>query len=258
MIEKEKLKKVVESKELYHIYIEGDYLYMIKSGDCKDEIPKTRILRDRGVNFAGPISQFKLDDGLYLLEEHLAKGVNLEKYSRGSNCNINYTPEEIEVEYLNFFLPYFNEIKERALASQEVYDKLISDIEEMNKEGLTIDTCSLGNLFFDKNIGYTIIDAYPYNGTNTLNVKQLYWLIRGNSPDLTFKYSNKFILRAIPYSLYEEFNNNIKIIKQKYINALNKYHINYDIKDFNYDETVINVDTINELLIKENDHMIRI
>ena len=35
MIDTNLLKKVKDSKELYHIYIHGDYLYMIKPSDWK-------------------------------------------------------------------------------------------------------------------------------------------------------------------------------------------------------------------------------
>lgn len=62
MIDANKLKKIKESTNTYNIYIEDDYLYMIRYDDYKEQIEKTKRLHEKGVNFAGPISQMKLDD----------------------------------------------------------------------------------------------------------------------------------------------------------------------------------------------------
>ena len=62
MINTRILEKVKESKNLYHIYVEDDLLYMIRVGDYTTEIEKAKILHEKGVNFAGPISQVKYDD----------------------------------------------------------------------------------------------------------------------------------------------------------------------------------------------------
>ena len=98
MIDSNKLKKIKESTNLYHIYTEGDYLYMIRYGDYKDEIEKTKKLHEKGVNFAGPISQIEFDDNQVVVEEYLAKGTTLEnikdeyKFSSSIDSNqiLNY------------------------------------------------------------------------------------------------------------------------------------------------------------------------
>ena len=44
MIDSIKLKRIKDSKNLYNIYIEGDYLYMIRYGDYSEEIEKNQSI----------------------------------------------------------------------------------------------------------------------------------------------------------------------------------------------------------------------
>ena len=196
MIDTNKLKKIKESNKTHHIYIEGEYLYMIRYGDYKNEIEKTQRLNEKGVNFAGPISQIKIDGNQVVVEEYLAKGTSFEKmkdeYKFHSSLDFAKTLEEYEL----FFSTYLEEIRLRAEANQKIYDKLFNDIIEMNKENLTIDTRSLGNLFFDKTVGFSIIDAYP--GNSIPDIKQLFRMIIGNIPSLICIDNNQVISNGVP------------------------------------------------------------
>lgn len=147
MIDSNKLKKIKDSQKLYHMYIEDNYLYMIRLIDYTNTIEKTKRLHEKGVNFAGPISQIKLDDNQVVVEEYLARGVTLENFQDEFKFSSSLDSNQILNNYSSFFQSYLDEIKRRAEANKVVYDKLFNDIVEMNKENLTVDTCSLGIFF---------------------------------------------------------------------------------------------------------------
>lgn len=221
------------------------------------KLKKTKVLHSKGVNFAGPISQMKLDNGKCVVEEHLAKGTTFEKIKIDySLSSANITSDEIMKNYTEFFQNYLNELKIRAEADQEIYDKLFSDIIEMNKENLTVDTCSLGNLFFDKDIGFSIIDAYP--GDKIPNIKNLFWLVVGNIPSIGCKENSQWVSSCIPYSCYNEFIEIYNKITNKFTKALDKIKYNYNLSDFIISYNVLTIDTIAELVNKEQSNEIRI
>ena len=256
MIDTRKLRAVMESKELYHIYVEGEYLYMIRGSDYQDEIIKAKRLHDKGINFAGPISQLKLDDGSFVVEEHLAKGMSLEKIKSEYKFSSTLPLKEILLNYSMFFRPYLEEIKLRATADQALYDKLFSDIVEMNKENLSVDICSLGNLFFDKDVGFSIIDAYPYDYIPDL--KRLFWLVIGSIPSIVCIENNQILKSGVPEECYDEFMSYIKMIINKYLTAARKVNKSCNPDDLKVEPNVVTTDAINELIGMEKDPRIRI
>jgi hypothetical protein len=256
MIDKEKLRRVNESKELYHMYVEGEYLYMIRVGDYQGEIEKTKRLHDRGINFAGPISQLKLEDDTVVVEEYFAKGVTMDKMKREYKFSSALPLKEIMSNYSMFFKPYLEEIKLRAEADQSLYNKLFSDIAKMNKENLSVDTCSLGNLFFDKDIGFSIIDAYPYNYIPDL--KLLFWLVIGNIPDIVCIENNQAISKCVPEEYYDEFMSYIEMIINKYLNAARSVNKSCDPETLRVKPDMVTLDVIDKLIGMEKDTRIRI
>ena len=256
MIDAEKLRKVRESEELYHIYVEGEYLYMIRGGDYQDEIEKTKRLHDKGINFAGPISQVKLEDGSVVVEEYFAKGITLDKMKREYKFSSSLPLKEILSNYNEFFRPYLEEIKRRAEADQSLYDKLFSDIVEMNKENLSVDICSLGNLFFDKDIGFSIIDAYPYDYIPDL--KLLFWLVIGNIPVITCIENNQDVSKSVPEEYYDEFMAYIEMIISKYLKAAQKVNKSCDPETLRVKPNMLTTDVIDKLIGMEKNTDIRI
>ena len=256
MIDVNKLKKVKESTNLYHIYIEGDYIYMIRYGDYSIEIEKTKRLHEKGVNFAGPINQIKFSDKQVVVEEYLAKGTTFEKIKNEYRFSSSLDSNQILVNYTMFFDKYLDEIKSRADADQAVYDKLFNDITEMNKEDLTVDTCSLGNLFFDKNIGFSIIDAYP--GTTLPNIKELFWLVIGNVPSMVCLENNQLITDCVPKERYNEFITYINMITNKYIKAAQKINVNFNFNDLQINSNIVTEDTIDKVIKMDKDKRIHI
>lgn len=243
MITKEVLEKVKNSTLLYHAYIIGDRYYMIKF-DLSSEITKTQRLREKGVNYAGPISQLKLDESKFVIEEYLAKGKNMESFTMGFSFEDN-DYQKIELDFEKFFQPYLEELKNRASAKLEIYDKLFRDIIEMNKENLTVDCCSTGNIFFDLKDGFSIIDAYP--GNNIPNLDSLIHLILGDLPTITCKNNNQYIDNAVPQKYVTEYISYINLIKEKFINVAIKYVKDYNVNLNNYIPTSINANELESL-----------
>ncbi len=256
MIDTNKLKKIKESNKTHHIYIEGEYLYMIRYGDYKNEIEKTQRLQEKGVNFAGPINQIKIDENQVVVEEYLAKGTSFEKmkdeYKFHSSLDFAKTLEEYEL----FFSTYLEEIRLRAEANQKMYDKLFNDIIEMNKENLTVDTRSLGNLFFDKTVGFSIIDAYP--GNNIPDIKQLFRMIIGNIPSLICIDNNQEISNGVPQKYFDNFLTYISMIKNKFIMAMQRTKVNIDYNNLQVNTNVVTDDIINKLIEMEKESGIRV
>ena len=244
MISSDKIGKIKASKKMYHSYIEDNYFYMLRPGDYENEIEKTKKLHSLGVNFAGPVSQLKLDNGYVIVEEYLAKGNCIGKFENDFYFHSISNAENVMHEFIQRFIPYFEEIKLRANAPQALYDKLFDDIIEMNKENLTIDTCSTGNLFFDESIGFSIIDAYPFSPR--LDINQLLHLIIGDLYRLICIDNQQFIDNCVPQMLYNEFKSCIETIITKYKEAVKKHHFN-----FNFNSLNLNLNAITEDLIKE-------
>lgn len=249
MIDANKLKKIKESTNTYNIYIEDDYLYMIRYDDYKEQIEKTKRLHEKGVNFAGPISQMKLDDKKVVVEEYLAKGTSFEKMKDEYRFTSSLDSKKALEEYEDFFNIYLEEIRLRAEADQTTYDKLFNDIKEMNKENLTVDICSVGNLFFDKNVGFSIIDAYP--GATIPDIKELFHMIIGNIPNMKCIDNKQSIENCVPQKYYDEFLTYIGIIKNKYKNAIQNERVNIQYEDYPIKPNVVTSDVIDNLIEKD-------
>ncbi len=255
MIDKNKFKRIEESANLYHIYVEGDYLYMIRQDDFTNDIEKTARLRAKGVNFAGPISQIKLGERTVAVEEHLAKGTSFEKVEDEYRFSSSWNPKEVLEDYTIFFNEYLEELRLRAEADQVLYDKLFSDIIEMNKESLTLDTCSLGNLFFDKTVGFSIIDAHR---VNTLpNIGRLFWMIIGNASSIACIENEQSIDKCVPQESYEKFMIYIGMITDKFKKALAKANLQCDEAKLQLSPNIVTEDTIKAITNMEKSTIIR-
>lgn len=257
MITADILKKVKESKKLYHVYIQDEYFYMIKFGNYEDEIEKTKRLHNKGVNYNGPISQIQIDQNKYLLEEYLAKGNSFERIPKEFRYMASSSSSEVYQRYCMFFSKYLDEIKKRANADQSQYNKLFDDLSEMYQENLGLDVCSLGNLFYDEVNGFTIIDAYP--GNPLPDRDELIRMIIGFIPSIECLDNFQYFDSTVPDIYAEELKKSLEDIIQK-IDISFRWKENGKETDYNkfYARDVITVEKIEELSSRKNSNTIRI
>ena len=100
-----------------------------------------------------------------------SSGVFIEEKAKGitpqdSTCtflrpNIEYNYDEVANEYYKKLNEYVELLEYQANADQEIFDKLVHDVLEIKKYNLSIDPKPL-NFFYEKDIGYTLIDPIPY------------------------------------------------------------------------------------------------
>lgn len=186
-----------------------DHYIIIEDGESlKSEIEKCNRLREKWVNYCGPIS-YKEYDWKYYFIEHRAPWLQLDFYDYNDNIKIDEA-----------FQKYFSYLELLSNASQEQYNKFFSDIELMKKESLRPDYCSLWNLFYDKRIWFSFIDVYPCNirpWDSKLSVSQIFNMILNPK----FSYKN---LNIIPKEEVDKYNKAIKTIYEKIIKALKLYN----------------------------------
>lgn len=147
-------------------------------------------------------------------------------------------------------------MEKRAKANQSVYDKLFGDIVEMNKENLTVDCCSKGNIFFDEKEGFWVIDAYP--GNEIPNISYLIPLILGDLPDILCINNGQVIEKAVPKIYLEKYLLYCKLIVEKITNAVLKYGISFECNLQCYQPTIVDINSITELSCLEKTNIIRI
>lgn len=199
------------------VVIDDDYIVIKGSELDLDWIPKTKRLRERGVNYCGPIDYAIYDQKIFLLE-HRAKGMVMEYSEYTFNNPLN---KEIYIEYFN---KYMSILRMFANAPLEQYLKFFADIEEMRKELLKPDVCSLSNLFYNPEEGFSFIDVYP--GNQRLSIDDIFLIL------LNGKFSVNGV-SLLPKEYSEEYTNLLKIIYEKIIIGLRKYgYSSNEIKEY--------------------------
>ncbi|MGN1337458.1 MAG: hypothetical protein ACI4WW_03185 [Candidatus Coprovivens sp.] len=71
---------------------------------------------------------------------------------------------ELAIQYINCVDNYIMQLKERSLASQEVYNKLVCDLIEVYKNGCRVDE-SVGRYSFDSELGFIIENPEEKQGS---------------------------------------------------------------------------------------------
>lgn len=171
------------SKEIF-TPIDEKYCLVTKSMPVVDEELETYITNVNDCNAAGlnvaRILDYKLIEGhtksYYDGKYKYTKGVFLEDRAPGNTLeygimNIDTDKqqdlESIGKDYLSKVKHYVEELERRAVAPQEMYDKLVGDCLSVEEFDLMIDPRPL-NFFFDSEKGFTIIDLITNNnGTKT-------------------------------------------------------------------------------------------
>ena len=181
IINEEIIKHVTKNNKKCTI-LNDDYVILYKSMEVPDDqlddyFEKIKQAQASGINIPKVVEYKLLNESV----ENASKGTFIEERAKGCNLNIRglifrsnqeYNLKSIISLYLEKVEAYLEEIEKRASASQEIYNKFLSDFINLHKFGLKPDPNSL-NYFFDSKIGYTIIDPYP-NESNIINEKELF------------------------------------------------------------------------------------
>lgn len=166
MITDEMIKKSKESSGIKGFYIIDDNYILIRDTFDENWIERTKRLRERGVNYCGPIECRVVDNQSYALE-HRAQGQEW------------YITKEVNGKgnYLQAFGEYMSKLMALYEAPQEQFDKFFDDIDKMAEEGMKPDVCSYGNLFYDPNIGFSFIDVYPNPDGRRLDIGSIFSIL---------------------------------------------------------------------------------
>ena len=193
-----------------------DENYIVIKDNVKEYVEKTKRLHAQGVNYCGPVD-CKTIDGITYALEYRAPGFEMNHYYKF--CGETVTSSE---EYISFFSDYMNTIKMLSDAPEEQYLKFFDDIEKMKRERLRPDYCHYGNLFYDKNVGFSFIDVYPIRDIThyTLPVVQIFYIIL--NPKFKMKTKSESI-SVLPQELKKDYNMYISNICKKILQGLSQY-----------------------------------
>lgn len=181
IITEEIIKHVTKNNKKCTI-LNDDYVILYKSMEVPDDqlddyFEKIKQAQASDINIPKVVEYKLLNESV----GNASKGIFIEERAKGCNLNIRglvlrsnqeYNLKFIISLYLEKVETYLEEIEKRASASQEIYNKFLSDFINLHKFGLKPDPNSL-NYFFDSKIGYTIIDPYP-NEKDIINEKELF------------------------------------------------------------------------------------
>lgn len=217
--------------------IDENYVLLKKSMPCTDAelneyIGNIRKAHDSGINtprildyrfIEGATSTYNKDDGTIsytvgvFLEER-AKGVCISSTSHSLNSNEDY------FSFLDSVHNYIDELEKRTNASQDIYDKLVSDYIGLSNFNLCPDPKPT-NFFFDPKQGYSIIDVidqkqigFKYIPQYILTVILGYGLphiFDGSYTDMSF----------LTQSLLDRYNAAKELVLEKAMIALKKMQI---------------------------------
>ena len=196
------------------VIIDDNYILIEDSKSLINVIPKTERLRTKGVNYCGPI-EYRIEDGKYYFLECRAKGHVL----RYSNVSISWNENlDVKDSYYAMFEEYMSILRLLAKAPLEQYIKFFKDIDEMRKEDLKPDICSLDNLLYDEKDGFSFIDVYP--GNERIKVNDIFHIILNNRFRASVGWGSVSIL---PANYKEEYFNLIESIISKILTGLKEF-----------------------------------
>lgn len=235
----------VKSKQICTI-INDDYVLVSKSSPIPDDklekyVDNVRKAKASGINIAS-ILDYRLIPGTtncygkdlcytktVFLEER-AKGVSNDKKIYWLSSNSDYDISIVVEHYLEKVKQYIEELENRASVPISFYEKFIEDCIKLHEFNLQIDPKPL-NFFFDKNIGYTIIDVVDYNGeVNVLPngfAECLFEIVFGfGRTDLFVELKN---VSYLPEEYYDRLYNVSKKLEAMLVKVLRKYNVEEDI-----------------------------
>lgn len=227
--------------------LDEDYVLVSKCMPVTDDgldryIENMTMAKLSGINLA-TILDYRLIDGTtccygdkdicyskgVFLEER-AKGVSNDKKFYWLSLGGQYDFEEVTTNYLKKSLNYIEELEKRASVSIEFYEKFVEDCLHLGCFGLQIDPKPL-NFFFDKSIGYTIIDV--------VQSQEIYsWLPDGFAEcffEIVFGFGRTSLfvdlvnMSFLPYEYYERLYNAAKKLEAMIVKVLRKYGVLEDI-----------------------------
>lgn len=211
--------EMIKKSQTEHSYkgftvIDDNYIVITGNESAIKWIKKTEYLRKCGVNYCGPVD-YKIVDGVVYLLEHRAPGMAVD------------LQREYIVDggtYLSEFMNYLANLRMINNAPMEQLVHFLDDIDKMREVELIPDVCSLSNLFYDPEIGFSFIDVHPGNGR--LDVASIYKiLINGR-----FSIGGVSLL---PLEVAQEYNDLIASLYAKIAICLKKFGYPEDeIKDY--------------------------
>lgn len=193
-----------------------DENYIVIKDEIKEYIEKSKRLHEQGVNYCGPVDYRKVDGVPYVLE-YRAHGTEMSHYYNFCDKFVNS-----DKEYLDMFSEYMGVLQMLSQAPEEQYLKFFDDIEKMKKEGLKPDYCHYGNLFYDKDVGFSFIDVYPVRdeADSSIPVNQIFNIIVNPRFKMRTKSGS---LSILPQELKEDYNIYMSDICKKILAGLYQY-----------------------------------
>lgn len=166
---------------------------------------------------------FRKEVTIQLSDEIILKCKNSNNPKGFTILDENYIVIRDDVEeYLNTFSEYMEVLEMLSHAPEEQYLKFFDDIEKMKKEGLRPDYCHYGNLFYDKDVGFSFIDVYPVQNMahDSLPVNQIFNIIVNPRFRMRTKSGS---LSVLPKELKRNYNMYMSDICKKIFTGLNQY-----------------------------------
>lgn len=208
--------ELAASNKIIFTVIDDDYCLVTKRMPVTDEklddyVLKIKKAKEMGINIAsildyrfipGTTSSFSngtINYTIGVFLEDRAHGDFLNKSIINLSANQDYDFDVIATKYLKEMERHILELEKRAMAPQQVYDKLVSDCLRLPEYGLMIDPKPL-NFFFDTKKGYTIIDVISSNGF-VENLKE-YEYFPSYIYSIVFGYGNP-LLYIVDYTLFD-------------------------------------------------------
>lgn len=217
--------------------IDENYVLLKKSMPCTDAeldkyIENIRKAHDSGINtprildyrfIEGTTSTYNKDDGTIsytvgvFLEER-AKGVCISSTSHSLKSNEDY------FSFLDSVQNYIDELEKRANASQDMYDKLVSDYIGLSNYNICPDPKPT-NFFFDPKQGYSIIDVIDQKQIGFKYIPQ-YILIVILGYGLPHIFDSSYNdMSFLTQSLFDRYNAAKELVLEKAMIALKKMQI---------------------------------
>lgn len=190
--------------------------YIIIRDNVEEYVEKCKRLQEKGVNYCGPVAYKKVDGVPYALELR-AKGYEMSHYYKFCDKLANSSKD-----YSDTFFYYIEILQMLSHAPIEQYLKFFDDIERLKEEGLRPDYCHYGNLFYDKNVGFSFIDVYPIRDIEhaRLPVQQIFNIIVNPRFHMKTKSGS---LSILPQEQKSSYNMYMSDICKKIIMGLQQY-----------------------------------
>jgi len=227
----------LNSNKLY-LPLNDKYCLVTKAMPVTDEmleeyIANIRKCKKLGINIAS-ILDYRFIPGTtsnYGENINYSKGVYLEERAKGKSFNseiiyakLSDNIEDIINTYLIKTNEYLEELELRSKASQEIYDKLIRDYLEIEKNNLVVDPKPT-NFYFSEDEGYTFIDLIGNNNYDNSEFFPRYIMGIVYGYDRPFVFMGNDTFYGLPKEYQDRFIIAYEESLNKIVNAFKKYKI---------------------------------